>query len=551
MLEAVNNVSNQNLTWTPGITLPDPSAQIITDAPPVTTTYTASVEVAGCLVEDQITINVDPFDFPDLTTLDTTLCESFFFDLAAPIPGTTTVYEWTPNQNMNDNTLPNPTVQATAGNITYTVVATSANAYCTQTASVDVTGLPANANINNDDYIEICLGETVDLSANTSTAGVGFEWQSDPIDPTLNPVTDTMITVMPTETTTYYTQLIVGACTVLDSITVRVDSLPDMSVESIPFKDIYCAGDVVSVVTPTYEPSRFPDIMHQWGSAPSIDSDLENLNLVLIMDETTTYTRTTTNRACTDVTTITLEVVDPVLDLAWDEIFVCAGDEISNEEFSGEDNFTWTTNAGDFISSNEMSTVTMTANNSGVLNVSATIQDCPADATATVNVSVAPTFNIVTIPNPIGDVALGQTVQFTFDNNNNNIPLSTIEWFYNGTSVGQGDTISIQMIEEGNNNEISAVALSDDGCEGQATPLEITATIPEFIAPNAFTPDGDGLNDFFNLTYDGQQAGQGLPAIEVVQFSVWNRWGNLVYNNETQKEVMAIRAITSFFWGKT
>ena len=532
MLEAVNNVSNQNLTWTPGITLPDPNAQTITDTPPVTTTYTASVEVAGCLVQDQITVNVDPFDFPDLTTLDTTLCESYFFDLANPIPGTSTVFDWTPNVNMNDNTLPNPTVQATAGTTTYTVVATSVNAFCSQTATVDVTGLPANANINNDDYIEICLGESVDLSANTSTSGVGFEWQSNPIDPTLSPLTDTLITVMPTETTTYYTQLVVGACTVLDSITVRVDSLPDMSVVSIPFKDIYCAGDIVSVVTPTYEPSRFPDIMHQWGAATSIDSDLENLNLVLVMDVTTTYTRTTINRACTDVTTITLEVVDPVLDLAWDTISVCAGDQISNEEFNGADDFVWTTNAGTVDGSNEMSTVDMTATTSGVLNVSATIQDCPADAQAIVNVSDAPSFEIITIPNPIvGEIALGQTIEFTYQNANP--PLSTIEWFYNGVSQGQGETISITIVEEGTLNEIYAVALSAEGCEGTSNTIIIDATIPDFIAPNAFTPDGDGLNDFFNVTFEGQQNGQGLPAVEVVKFSVWNRWGNLVYNNET------------------
>ena len=533
MLEAVNNVNNQNLIWTPGITLPDPNAQTITDTPPVTTTYTASVEVAGCLVEDQITVNVDPFDFPNLTTTDTTLCESYFFDLAAPIPGTTTTYEWTPNINMNNNTLPNPTVQANAGNLFYTVVATSANSYCTQLATVNVTGIPANANINNDDYIEICLGETVDLSANTSTAGVGFEWQSNPIDPTLAPISDTLITVMPLISTTYFTQLVVGACTVLDSITVRVDSLPDLSVETIPFKDIYCAGDIVSIVTPTYEPSSFPDIMHQWGSHPSIDSDLENLNLVLVMTETNTYTRTTTNRACTDVKILTLDVVDPILDLAWDTITVCAGDQISNEEFNGIDDFMWSTNAGSINGSSEMSTVNLTTSNSGVLNVSATIQDCPANAEAIINVESVPVVSIT----GINSIQVGTDVEFTAVISNGGTPDDQYIWTYNGQPAGTGNPIIISILEisDGNPdaNSISVTVINEFGCEGLAT-FTVDGTIPNYLVPNVFTPDGDGLNDFFNFTYEGYNGQTGtLGPVEVIRFSIWNRWGNLVYNNET------------------
>ena len=539
MLEAVNNVNNQNLTWTPGTSLPDPNAQIISDTPPVTTTYTASVEVAGCPVSDQITVNVDAFDFPDLTTQDTTLCESYFFDLAAPIPGTTTTYEWTPNVNMNDNTLPNPTVQVSAGNIIYALVATSANAYCSQLATVNVTGLPANANINNDDYIEICLGETVDLSANTSTAGVGFEWQSNPIDPTLAPITDTTITVTPTETTTYYTQLIVGACLVLDSITVRVDSLPDLSMESIPFKDIYCKEDIVSIVTPTYQPSSFPDIMHQWGSHPSIDSDLENLNLVLMMTETNTYTRTTTNRACTDVTTITLEVVDPLLDLSWYDTLVCAGTPLEIMEFLGEDNFQWTTTAADAIDDpSDTNVATFTASQTGQVNISATIQDCPASAVADVNVSENPVVSIEVIPN-VSSIEIGTELTF-FANVMNPSPGDVYSWSYEGQIISNSnnDSILIVMLKEGqiDLNDISVTVTNLDGCEG-SDETKITGTIPLYLTPNAFTPDGDGLNDFFNFTFDGYDEENGtLGPVEVIRFSVWNRWGNLVYNNENPEK---------------
>ncbi|NNE30139.1 MAG: gliding motility-associated C-terminal domain-containing protein, partial [Saprospiraceae bacterium] len=41
--------------------------------------------------------------------------------------------------------------------------------------------------------------------------------------------------------------------------------------------------------------------------------------------------------------------------------------------------------------------------------------------------------------------------------------------------------------------------------------------------PNAFTPDNDGQNDFFKPTT--------MANIEIVNFRVWNRWGQQVYDN--------------------
>ena len=46
------------------------------------------------------------------------------------------------------------------------------------------------------------------------------------------------------------------------------------------------------------------------------------------------------------------------------------------------------------------------------------------------------------------------------------------------------------------------------------------------IIPNAFTPDGDGLNDTFNaLTEEGIE--------EVLAIKIFNRWGNPVYSSDT------------------
>ncbi len=48
-------------------------------------------------------------------------------------------------------------------------------------------------------------------------------------------------------------------------------------------------------------------------------------------------------------------------------------------------------------------------------------------------------------------------------------------------------------------------------------------TGPEFYIPNAFTPNGDGNNDYFRFIPVGIK--------EYHYFRIFNRWGELVYNS--------------------
>ena len=48
--------------------------------------------------------------------------------------------------------------------------------------------------------------------------------------------------------------------------------------------------------------------------------------------------------------------------------------------------------------------------------------------------------------------------------------------------------------------------------------------------PNAFTPDNDGLNDIFIPSIGGG------VAIEDYYFTIWDRWGDLVFESATPGE---------------
>jgi len=47
----------------------------------------------------------------------------------------------------------------------------------------------------------------------------------------------------------------------------------------------------------------------------------------------------------------------------------------------------------------------------------------------------------------------------------------------------------------------------------------------KIIVPNIFSPNGDNRNDFFNIITDAE--------VEVESFKIFNRWGQVVYDNQT------------------
>ncbi len=68
-------------------------------------------------------------------------------------------------------------------------------------------------------------------------------------------------------------------------------------------------------------------------------------------------------------------------------------------------------------------------------------------------------------------------------------------------------------------------AMNQWGCRDSATvTIEVEQGMNEHI-PTAFTPNGDGLNDLFRV--------RGLKYQRIVDFKVYNRWGEVVYDYKT------------------
>jgi gliding motility-associated-like protein len=53
---------------------------------------------------------------------------------------------------------------------------------------------------------------------------------------------------------------------------------------------------------------------------------------------------------------------------------------------------------------------------------------------------------------------------------------------------------------------------------------DVTVHVNDLVIPNGFSPNGDGMNDYFEIP--------GLTRYKDVKIEVFNRWGNLVYHSE-------------------
>lgn len=400
-----DNVDGQGFAWTPDPTISDVTATTITVAPDFSNIYQANVNIFGCGASDDINIDVNPF-FPANVGNDTIICQNYSTPLATiDFVSDQMLYEWTPVDGLDDPSSPTP-IATPEETTTYTVTSMAANGACSTMESITVTVLPANIEINPSPAF-ICDGESIQLTATTSTGNNdGFQWV--PQSSTLPDSTALSIEVAPSFSTYYYTTFAANGCDILDSVLVRVDSLPEMTVMADPFKDPYCEGDLLTLSSPVYESYYYPDMMHQWLPGPGMESPDSLYNLVLTAQDTFTYIRINTNNACVDTTEITINVEKPIpMEITPASVEICSGESVDlTLNYAGTGEISWASDPDGATFSCD-ACFTPTVNVGGQSSViTATSDDvCPSSASATIQVIPAP---IVMLPNDMtfcaGDV---------------------------------------------------------------------------------------------------------------------------------------------------
>jgi len=253
---------------------------------------------------------------------------------------------------------------------------------------------------------------------------------------------------------------------------------------------------------------------------PIIPFDKGTYEVVLIVS---------TEEGCSDTTSQTYTLVGPEGDFTVDKENICPGEEITLTLGTTVDVSTYTWDFGDGVQIDNESPVThiydpesSVGEFTPTLIIRADESGCELIQNIPINVSsITADFTFSTEMCP-GEITLSST----FDNP------QTIEWDIDGQIVTGNSNPSVVVSTDKDNIDITLNVTDANGCvveRMQNIPLADEILASDIKFPNVFSPNGDNVNPVFNIVYDENALDSD---VEVIEFKVYNRWGELLYDNE-------------------
>ena len=248
---------------------------------------------------------------------------------------------------------------------------------------------------------------------------------------------------------------------------------------------------------------------------------------------------------CFDTATKVLQV-DPIsgVGLASSDSVLCKGGAITfvgQYDAQGNTGVLWTFSNTDSI--RDVNPVTHSYENAGTFTVTikALYRACP-DTTASIKINVIP-YPLIDL-GPDTSICMGASAPVVlYDYRNGTNPNASWVW-----NTGE-TTPQISIAEPGN----YTATVNIGGCE--SSDEVVVANDCYLNIPNVFTPNGDGINDYF---LPREWLSKGLTQFRM---AIYNRWGNLIfettsvdgrgwdgkYNNEPQPEGVFVYTIDATF----
>ena len=293
-----------------------------TVTPDVTTTYFVSVTNGICPSPsvDSVTVEVTQLPIIEIVETPDVLCQGDTITLSNIEAEDDVNYSWTGvAEILNPDSNITVIVPMATGN--YTLTGDRLGCEVSDVQLVEV--VPILIDLNQPDTAFICQGEEVPVTPTLVPSTGTIEWNPTEIM-TNNPV------LAPDTYTVYTATITVGSCVRVDSFAIQVDSLPaDMTITADPFDDPYCAGELVTLTSPIYDPVDYPNMTHDWFAVIGDETSDTLYNMVILTVDTFTYQRLTVNGGCTQLDTILLNVVTPeALTITPEVAELCPGDQV-------------------------------------------------------------------------------------------------------------------------------------------------------------------------------------------------------------------------------
>lgn len=515
------NSNAEEIFWSPASVFDDSLGTSATVRPAESGWYYASVGTDECGDKDSVYFNlaIVEIDNPDTVFI----CnDGDGVVLLGDLDGLATNFTWTPTDSLSNPGILTP-IANPAVTTTYVLQSDIGICIASDRVVVRVDSLPTDLHIDiapAKPYY--CAGETVALFSPTYDTllypDITFLWA--PNDGTI--ITDSSllnVAILLQDTTLYKRENINNACTSKDSILIYV--VPPAVPLSVT-DTMLCAGEMFTVevlasmvTNPMWTPTEglscsqcFNPTVTVIGAPGStvfyafsgmiLDCPV-GASLTVHVSDTRQFSGPTVTACLGD--TVTVSTGDPsVFDLEWSvasgnlllSCTDCENPVVTINSPQGQLRFFGETNDPRFC------------NVSGTVTINTFSPDNPGE--------------IIIMPNP--PIGQGSDVTALLDV----VPVpSSVSWTVNGMAISS-TSISIGFVASEEVNFVEAKFINSKGCE-QTDTVSFVTDPPSFDIPNAFTPNGDDLNDKFRVIVRGN--------IVIEEFLVFNRWGQLVYDAPT------------------
>ena len=466
-----------------------------------------------CFTTDSIVVNYNS-TVPTIQLNDSAFFCSNIITINANITNAPSVV-WSINSNFNPVISTQYSIDTTQSNPVQKYFIKASNGFCVVTDSINVRTQIVLSQITLNDSIFVCA-DSVRLNA-TITNYDSVKWSYEPTFVTTFATSPIIVIPQSEAEKMYYLKAYYLQCENTDSIRVFYnDSLPTVSLSS---PNRFCSDSVFAYAFVNFSTET------EWFDSRDL-SHLIGTNLTLQITQPQGerwYYFRAKYKFCSVVDSIKLE--NRSIRYSKQDIGICQKEQAIlnlNIETTSQYGVIWYAN-NDTIEMDNISLLEIIPNSSQTVYFHIdNLYGCTVDDSILMIVNPLPVVD-ATVDKPI--INVGEQVQLTATQNQgysyNWIPANLVSnaTIYNPTSSPMQNTLYTVVVSNNNecrNEDTVSVQIIQDNC------------IPSAIyIPNAFTPNGDGVNDVFKV--------RTASVLKTMHLEIYNRWGNKVFetNNLT------------------
>ena len=295
-------------------------------------------------------------------------------------------------------------------------------------------------------------------------------------------------------------------CTASDTLTVTIFPKPSIQLTD----DLTVCKGSENVLTVT------GGVSYLWQPHPSLQDNSSSNPTVTPSASTTYIVEVTDQYNCRFVDSVLVDVwPDPIFTISPREARVCKDDSLQLFA-SGGDRYLWTPDTG--LSANNVANPTVASvQQSGTYEVQIVEDRCGVSATLRTDIIMLPKPSLSVSKSNDLDCTVSQATLSVFG-------ASSYSWQPAATLNNPNSSSPVASPKVTTRYTVKGV--SAEGCVSEdSITLKVEAiNESQYWMPNAFTPNGDGLNDCFGVKYWG--------VTESFELSIYNRWGELIFQSK-------------------